>query len=94
MTGYVSSDDQLFANLLLKDELPKYQVQELFCAYKSPALHFLHTSLLCLDDNSTRYYIKDKDLYQIILGAQQLLEQDAKKVILQFPTQYSNWILC
>ena len=40
MTGYISSDDQLFAYLLLEDELPKYQVQELLCAYRTPGLHF------------------------------------------------------
>ena len=62
MTGYTSSDDQLFAYLLLKDELPKYQVQELLCAYKSPDLHFLPTCWLYLDENSTRHYIKDKNV--------------------------------
>ena len=94
MTRYISSDDQLFVYLLLKDELPKYQVQELLCAYKTPDLHFIPTSQLYLDDNSTRHYIKDKNLYQIILGDRQLFEQDAKKIVLQFPTQYSNWLLC
>ena len=94
MTGYISSDDQLFAYLLLKDELPKYQVQELLSAYKSQDFHFLPTSQLYLDDNSTRNYIKDRDLYQVILGDRHLFEQDAKKFVLQFPTQYSNWLLC
>ena len=94
MTGYISSDDQLFAYLLLKDELPKYQVQELFCAYKTPDLHCIPTSQLYLDDNSTRHYINDKDLYQIILGDRQLFEQDAKKIVFRFPTQYSTWLLC
>ena len=46
MTRYVSSDDQLLAYLLLKDELAKYQVQELLCAYKSPDLHFLLISYI------------------------------------------------
>ena len=86
MNGYISSDDQLFAYLLLKDKLHKYQVQELLCAYKTPDLHFIPTSQLYLDDISTRHYIKDKDLYQIILGDRQLFEQDAKEIVLQFPT--------
>ena len=93
MTGYISSDNQLFAYFILKDELPKYQDQGLLCAYKTPDLHFIPTQLY-LDYNSTRHYIKDKDLYQIILGDRQLFQQDAKKIVLQFPTRYSNWLLC
>ena len=62
MTGYVSNDNQLFAYLLLKDELPKYQIQKLLCGYKTPDLHFIPSSQLYLDDNSTRHYIKDKDV--------------------------------
>ena len=69
MTGYISSNDSFsHIYLLHKDELPKYQVQELLSAFKNPDLHFLPTSQLYLDDNSTRHYIKDKDLYLIILG--------------------------
>ena len=85
MTGYISCDDQFFAYLLLKDELPKYQIQELMCAYKSPDLHFIPSSQLYLDDNSTRHYIKDKDLYQIILGDKTVVRARREKGCVTIP---------